>query len=99
MENGLQQKWQFRGNKELNMAAISVRGALAMLMKNVNNPDDGRPTIMLGRSDPIEFQSFWTTQSAIDAVTNALQSFMFNSYCPTGGVLEARSYIFFVYGG
>ncbi|PQP97513.1 putative aminotransferase TAT2 [Prunus yedoensis var. nudiflora] len=61
-------------------------------MKNVNNLDDDRPTIMLGRSDPTEFQSFWTTQSVVDAVTDALQSFKFNSYCPTGGVLEARRY-------
>ncbi|XP_020415547.1 probable aminotransferase TAT2 [Prunus persica] len=95
MENGSQRKWQFGGNEELNSAAISVRGALAMLMNNVNNPDDGdhhpqRPTIMLGCGDPTEFRSFWTTQSAVDAVTDALQSFKFNSYCPTGGVLEAR---------
>ncbi|KAL6286468.1 hypothetical protein ACE6H2_010858 [Prunus campanulata] len=95
MENGSQRKWQFGGNEELNTAAISVRGALAMLMKNVNNPDESdhypqRPTIMLGRGDPTEFRSFWTTQSAVDAVTDALQSFKFNSYCPTGGVLEAR---------
>ncbi|XP_008229009.1 PREDICTED: probable aminotransferase TAT2 [Prunus mume] len=95
MENGSQRKWQFGGNEELNTAAISVRGALAMLMNNVNNPDDGdhhlqRPTMMLGRGDPTEFRSFWTTQSAVDAVTDALQSFKFNSYCPTGGVLEAR---------
>ncbi|PQP96640.1 putative aminotransferase TAT2 [Prunus yedoensis var. nudiflora] len=46
MENGLQQKWQFRGNEELNMAAISIREALAMLMKNVNNPDVLTPSQM-----------------------------------------------------
>ncbi|CAN6706653.1 unnamed protein product [Malus baccata var. baccata] len=92
VENGWQKKWQFRGNEELNTASISVRGALTMLMKNLRNPagDDQRPTIMLGRGDPTEFRSFWTTPAAVDAVADALHSFKFNSYCPTGGVIPAR---------
>ncbi|RXH68733.1 hypothetical protein DVH24_031066 [Malus domestica] len=95
VENGWQKKWQFRGNEELNTASISVRGALTMLMKNLRNPagDDQRPTIMLGRGDPTEFRSFWTTPAAVDAVADALHSFKFNSYCPTGGVIPARRYV------
>nr|XP_011466922.1 PREDICTED: tyrosine aminotransferase-like isoform X1 [Fragaria vesca subsp. vesca] len=92
MENGndySNQKWNFRGNEELNTASISVRGVLNTLAKNLNC-DDPRPTIMLGRGDPTEFAAFRTAPPAADAVSDALQSFKFNSYCPTGGVLEAR---------
>lgn len=80
------------GNEELNTASISVRGVLNTLAKNLNS-DDPRPTIMLGRGDPTEFAAFRTAPPAADAVSDALQSFKFNSYCPTGGVLEARRYV------
>lgn len=89
--NGSHEKWNFRGNEELNTASISVRGVLNTLAKNLNS-DDRRRTIMLGRGDPTEFASFWTAPPAADAVSDAVQSFKFNSYCPTGGVLEARRY-------
>ncbi|KAL6137961.1 hypothetical protein ACLB2K_063249 [Fragaria x ananassa] len=82
----------FRGNEELNTASISVRGVLNTLAKNLNS-DDPRPTITLGRGDPTEFAAFRTAPPAADAVSDALQSFKFNSYCPTGGVLEARRYV------
>lgn len=82
-------KWKFQGNKDLNAASISVRGILNMLVDNLDKSDQ-RPCIMLGRGDPTEFPSFRTTPLAVDAVTDALRSFNFNSYAPTVGVLQGR---------
>ncbi|XP_034208194.1 tyrosine aminotransferase-like [Prunus dulcis] len=99
MENGSQRKWQFEGNEELNKKEIKIWEGQGHSRSRSGSAtaDDGdhhpqRPTIMLGCGDPTEFRSFWTTQSAVDAVTDDLQSFKFNSYCLTGSVLEARRY-------
>lgn len=86
-------QWKFQGNKDLNAAAISVRGVLNMLCENLN-PNDARPTIMLGRGDPTEFPSYQTTPAAVEAVAQTLRSFKFNSYSPTVGVPQARRFFF-----
>ncbi|KAF3444080.1 hypothetical protein FNV43_RR13770 [Rhamnella rubrinervis] len=92
-ENGSDnQKWKFRGNKELNTSSVSVRGFLNLLMQNINGKDD-RPTILICRGDPTEFPSYRTTSSAVDAVVDSLRSFNFNSYASTVGVPVARKAI------
>lgn len=91
-------KWKFQGNKELNAASLSVRGILNMLLDNLDKAKCKiTPSIMLGRGDPTEFPSFRTTPLAVDAVSDALRSFKFNSYAPTVGVLQARRCNFFFF--
>ncbi|KAJ7948347.1 Tyrosine aminotransferase [Quillaja saponaria] len=89
MEKGVPKKWGFQGNKELNVSAISVRGVFNKLL-GILNKDDKRPVIRLCRADPTDFSCFKTTPLASDAVAAAVQSFQFNCYPPTVGVLEAR---------
>ncbi|KAH7533394.1 nicotianamine aminotransferase 1 [Ziziphus jujuba] len=88
MEPG-KKKWRFRGNRELNSAAITVHGVMEMLMEKINK-DDNRPIIPLARTDPSTFACFRTTPVAVDAVAEAVQSFEFNGYPNTVGVVSAR---------
>ncbi|PON74833.1 Tyrosine/nicotianamine aminotransferase [Trema orientale] len=81
--------WKFEGNKDLDAAAISVRGVLNMLWQNLS-PNDERPTIVLGCGDPTQFPSYRTNPASVEAVADALLSFEFNSYPPTVGVPQAR---------
>lgn len=89
MENG-SKKWRFQGNQELdNASAITIRGVLDMLMKNLYK-DDSRPVIPLAHGDPSSFPCFKTADAAVNAVNDALRSAQYNSYAPTIGILPAR---------
>ncbi|KAI4333932.1 hypothetical protein L6164_018681 [Bauhinia variegata] len=88
MENGAK-KWCFQGNKELNASSISVRGVFNMLVSNLNK-EDRRTMIRLCRADPTDFQCFRTTPVAPDAITTTVQSYRFNSYPSTVGLIEGR---------
>ncbi|GMP67346.1 hypothetical protein CsSME_00027366 [Camellia sinensis var. sinensis] len=90
MENGLAERWGFRGSELVNKAsAISIRSVLNEVMQNMDE-EDLRPTIPLGHGDPSAFPSFRTTPIAEDAVSDALHSAKFNGYAPTVGILPAR---------
>ncbi|KAI8006825.1 Nicotianamine aminotransferase 1 [Camellia lanceoleosa] len=90
MENGLAERWGFRGSELVNKAsAISIRSVLNEVMQNLDEADL-RPTIPLGHGDPSAFPSFRTTPIAEDAVSDALRSAKFNGYAPTVGILPAR---------
>ncbi|XP_028058388.1 tyrosine aminotransferase-like [Camellia sinensis] len=90
MENGLAERWGFRGSELVNKAsAISIRSVLNEVMQNMDE-EDLRPTIPLGHGDPSAFPSFRTTPIAEDAVSDALRSAKFNGYAPTVGILPAR---------
>ncbi|KAL5573564.1 hypothetical protein UlMin_023161 [Ulmus minor] len=82
-------KWGFQGNKELSSTAVSVRGVLNKLMRNINENDD-RPVVTLARTDPSAFPCFRTTPFAPNAITDAVQSFQFNCYPPNVGLASAR---------
>ncbi|KAI9086705.1 hypothetical protein K1719_031299 [Acacia pycnantha] len=84
-----EKEWNFQGNEELNASAVSVRGVFNTLMANLNKQDQ-RPLLRLCRADPTDFSCFRTTRVAPDAITSAVQSFSFNCYPPTVGLLEAR---------
>ncbi|OWM91065.1 probable aminotransferase TAT2 [Punica granatum] len=90
-ENGSgQQKWRFRGNKDLTTAsAITVRGVLNMLKDNLSK-DDPRTVIPLGHGDPSAFPCFRTTSTAEDAIVDSVRSAKFNGYSSTVGILPAR---------
>ncbi|KAL7215923.1 hypothetical protein ACSBR1_027967 [Camellia fascicularis] len=90
MENGLAERWGFRGSELVNKAsAITIRSVLNEVMQNMDEADL-RPTIPLGHGDPSAFPSFRTTPIAEDAVSDALRSAKFNGYAPTDGILPAR---------
>ncbi|CAL5403729.1 unnamed protein product [Camellia sinensis] len=90
MENGLAERWGFRGSELVNKAsAISIRSVLNEVMQNMDE-EDLRPTIPLGHGDPSAFPSFRTTPIAEDAISDALRSAKFNGYAPTVGILPAR---------
>ncbi|KAF5948291.1 hypothetical protein HYC85_014248 [Camellia sinensis] len=94
MENGLAERWGFRGSELVNKAsAISIRSVLNEVMQNMDE-EDLRPTIPLGHGDPSAFPSFRTTPIAEDAVSDALHSAKFNGYAPTVGILPARRYTY-----
>ncbi|KAL1363071.1 hypothetical protein HN51_011277 [Arachis hypogaea] len=101
MENGngsmRKKKWNFlQGNKEVNnnnnnngSSAISVRGVYSMMLSNINEEDE-RDVVRLCRADPTDFPCFRTTQDAPHAIAEAVESFRFNSYAPSGGLFQAR---------
>lgn len=60
-----------------------------MLIANLNEEDE-RPLIRLCRADPTDSPCFRTIPVAPDAITSAVQSFQFNCYPPTAGLLEAK---------
>ncbi|KAK9052124.1 hypothetical protein SSX86_028752 [Deinandra increscens subsp. villosa] len=83
-------KWGFRGNSELQAEPeTTIRGALTLLMSNLNISDD-RPVIPMSVSEPSAFPCFKTTQIATDAIAEAVKSSEFTSYPPTEGILPAR---------
>lgn len=82
-------RWHFQGNQELNASSVSVRGVYNELLVNLNK-EDQRPLIRLCRADPTDFSCFRTTSSAPDAVVSSVQSYCFNGYPQTVGLLEAR---------
>ncbi|CAH9089130.1 unnamed protein product [Cuscuta europaea] len=91
MDNvGQSRRWGFRRNEELIVAsAISIRGILGTVMKNLN-PDDPRPVIPLGHGDPSAFACFRTPPEAESAISSSLVSAKFNGYAPSTGLLPAR---------
>ncbi|KAI3812078.1 hypothetical protein L1987_16782 [Smallanthus sonchifolius] len=94
MENGTtltKKKWGFRGNSELKAEPeTTIRGALTLLMSNLNISDD-RPVIPMSVSEPSAFPCFSTSHIAADAIAEAVQSTDFNGYPAAEGILPARS--------
>ncbi|KAD3642194.1 hypothetical protein E3N88_31418 [Mikania micrantha] len=84
-------KWGFRGNSELNAEPeTTIRGALTLLMSNLNVSDQRR-VIPMSVSEPSAFPCFTTSPIATDAIAEAVRSTEFNSYPPTQGLLPART--------
>ncbi|XP_039014666.1 tyrosine aminotransferase-like [Hibiscus syriacus] len=89
MENGSQQ-WRFQGNKRLSLtSAISLRGLVEMLIRNLST-DDPRPTTPLGNGDPSRFPGFKTSTTAEEAIVDAVHSAKYNGYAPIAGVPSTR---------
>ncbi|CAL0333851.1 unnamed protein product [Lupinus luteus] len=91
MEKGYKKKkkWNFNGNEEVNgsTSTISVRGVYNKLTENIKK-EDKRGVVRLCRADPTDF--FKTTNHASHAIAQALHSFHFNCYSPSGGLPKAR---------
>lgn len=81
--------WNFHGDEHLNKLSISVRGSLNLISSH-RNSDDPRPIIAFGRADPSAYPSFHTSPLIVESLVNAVQSFKFNSYPSTHGLLPAR---------
>lgn len=87
--NGGDQHWNFHSNEHLNKSSISVRGTLNLISSHLNTHDP-RPIIYFGRADPSAYPSFRTSPLFVESLVNTVQSFKFNSYPFTYGVLSAR---------
>nr|GEW04097.1 probable aminotransferase TAT2 [Tanacetum cinerariifolium] len=84
-------KWGFRGNTNLKVEndTTTIRGALTLLMSNLN-PSDKRTVIPMSHSEPSAFPCFNTTKIATDAIADAVRSNEYNGYPPSEGILPAR---------
>ncbi|KGN46973.1 tyrosine aminotransferase [Cucumis sativus] len=89
MEMNADHHWNFHGDEHLNKLSISVRGSLNLISSH-RNSDDPRPIIAFGRADPSAYPSFHTSPLIVESLVNAVQSFKFNSYPSTHGLLPAR---------
>ncbi|KAA0062158.1 hypothetical protein IC582_026054 [Cucumis melo] len=89
MEINSDHHWNFHGDEHLNKFSISVRGFLNLVSSH-RNTDDPRPIIAFGRADPSAYPAFHTSPLFVESLVSAVQSFKFNSYPSTHGVLSAR---------
>ncbi|XP_038902719.1 tyrosine aminotransferase-like [Benincasa hispida] len=89
MEMNGDHHWNFQSNEHLNKSSISVRGTLNLICSHLNT-DDPRPIVAFGRADPSAYPSFRTSPLIVESLVSAVQSYQFNSYPSTHGVLSAR---------
>lgn len=91
-------RWRFGGNtKVIGAGAMTLRGVMDGVMKNLDEKNNGKSVIHLSQGDPSAFPSFRTSAFAEEAVSSALRSANFNGYSFTAGLPAARRYIYLIY--